>query len=474
MKVGVVGASGYAGVELLRLCAGHPDLEVVVATAGGHRGQTVADHTPSLAAAYPDAHLRSATEPSELDGLDLVFLALPHGQSQQLVPGPDPPGGDGGGPGRRLPAVRSLALPDLVRRAPRGAGAAGPVRLRAARAAPRRAARGPSDRRPRLLSHRGPAGPGSVGPGRGAGRARRRDARRPRPATRSRPHRGRGQRGVRGRPGPQGQPPLRRGGRGLRGLRAARPPPHRRDGAGPRCPGPVHPAPGPDGPGDPGHLLRATGRTGPDGHPAALTTTDAMDILHQAYDDEPFVVVTDGSPSTKATSGSNCAHVTVRVDPRTGWVVALCRPRQPGQGRRRARRSSAPTWPSVCPRPPACRWSGCTREHHHAEGVRGRRTGLGHQGQRGHRPGPVGHRRRASRAHRRHLHHQPGRRPARPGQPGPSGRQRRIGLGRGGQQRERQRRHRSPGPGRCRADVLPGGLGPRRWAPSRSWSAPPA
>ena len=38
MKVGVVGASGYAGVELLRLCAVHPDLEVAVATAGEHRG----------------------------------------------------------------------------------------------------------------------------------------------------------------------------------------------------------------------------------------------------------------------------------------------------------------------------------------------------------------------------------------------------------------------------------------------------
>ena len=34
MKVGIVGASGYAGVELLRLCAGHPDLDVTVATAG--------------------------------------------------------------------------------------------------------------------------------------------------------------------------------------------------------------------------------------------------------------------------------------------------------------------------------------------------------------------------------------------------------------------------------------------------------
>ena len=51
--VGVVGASGYAGVELLRLCAGHPDFEVVVATADSHAGESVAAHTPSLAAAYP-------------------------------------------------------------------------------------------------------------------------------------------------------------------------------------------------------------------------------------------------------------------------------------------------------------------------------------------------------------------------------------------------------------------------------------
>ncbi len=36
------------------------------------------------------------------------------------------------------------------------------------------------------------------------------------------------------------------------------------------------------------------------------------------------MVVTDGPPSTKATSGSNCAHVTARVDPRTGWVISLC------------------------------------------------------------------------------------------------------------------------------------------------------
>ncbi|MGH9092248.1 MAG: N-acetyl-gamma-glutamyl-phosphate reductase, partial [Acidimicrobiales bacterium] len=50
MKVGVIGASGYAGVELLRLCAGHPELTVVVAAAGSSAGAPVAGHTPSLAA----------------------------------------------------------------------------------------------------------------------------------------------------------------------------------------------------------------------------------------------------------------------------------------------------------------------------------------------------------------------------------------------------------------------------------------
>ena len=36
------------------------------------------------------------------------------------------------------------------------------------------------------------------------------------------------------------------------------------------------------------------------------------------------MVVSEASPSTKATLGSNCAHLTARVDPRTGWVLVLC------------------------------------------------------------------------------------------------------------------------------------------------------
>jgi N-acetyl-gamma-glutamyl-phosphate reductase len=55
-----------------------------------------------------------------------------------------------------------------------------------------------------------------------------------------------------------------------------------------------------------------------------LTTASAMAVLAEAYADEPFVHVVADPPSTKATAGSNVALVTVRVDARTGWVVALC------------------------------------------------------------------------------------------------------------------------------------------------------
>jgi len=49
-----------------------------------------------------------------------------------------------------------------------------------------------------------------------------------------------------------------------------------------------------------------------------------LDVLARAYRGEPFVVVSDRIPSTKATLGSNTAHVTARADDRTGWVVSIC------------------------------------------------------------------------------------------------------------------------------------------------------
>ena len=55
-----------------------------------------------------------------------------------------------------------------------------------------------------------------------------------------------------------------------------------------------------------------------------LSTDALLGALDTAYADEPFVVVTPGSPSTKATLGSNTAHVSARYDERTGYVIVLC------------------------------------------------------------------------------------------------------------------------------------------------------
>src|SRR6202011_3997150 len=84
-RAGIVGASGYTGAELLRLLAGHPDLDVVHVTAATNAGATVASLYPSLAAAYPGREYEEVA-PADLAGLDVVFLALPHGESQRLVP----------------------------------------------------------------------------------------------------------------------------------------------------------------------------------------------------------------------------------------------------------------------------------------------------------------------------------------------------------------------------------------------------
>ncbi len=86
MRTGVIGASGYAGAEVLRLCAGHPDLDVVVATGESNAGKRVAQHVPALARAYPSMTFESVDAVATSD-LDVVFLALPHGQSQRHVPG---------------------------------------------------------------------------------------------------------------------------------------------------------------------------------------------------------------------------------------------------------------------------------------------------------------------------------------------------------------------------------------------------
>ncbi|MGB8196160.1 MAG: N-acetyl-gamma-glutamyl-phosphate reductase [Acidimicrobiales bacterium] len=85
MRVGVIGATGYAGAEVLRLCASHDDLNVVLATGESNAGKRVADHVPALAAAYP-AMVFAATNQVLTSDIDVAFVALPHGQSQKIVP----------------------------------------------------------------------------------------------------------------------------------------------------------------------------------------------------------------------------------------------------------------------------------------------------------------------------------------------------------------------------------------------------
>jgi N-acetyl-gamma-glutamyl-phosphate reductase len=82
IRVAVAGASGYAGGELLRLIAGHPELDLVAATAHSQAGAPVAAVHPQLAGLELTL---GATDAATLSDADLVFLALPHGQSAALA-----------------------------------------------------------------------------------------------------------------------------------------------------------------------------------------------------------------------------------------------------------------------------------------------------------------------------------------------------------------------------------------------------
>ncbi len=86
LSVGIVGASGFTGAELLRLLASHPTMRVEVVTGETQAGQQVADLYPNLAAPYGDlAYVPYERAP--LGDLDLVFAGLPHRASQRVVAG---------------------------------------------------------------------------------------------------------------------------------------------------------------------------------------------------------------------------------------------------------------------------------------------------------------------------------------------------------------------------------------------------
>ena len=301
LKTAVYGASGYAGAELLRLAAGHPALDVVLVTADTQAGGRVADLYPSLASAYPSLTFATAGD-AEADGLDLVFLAMPHGASQALVPDllarngtvvdlaadfrlrdaslyPRWYGEEHSHP--ELLAQAVYGIPELFRDDLAGArliAAAGCYPTAAALALAPLARAG-------LIETTGVLVDAASGVS-GAGRV-------PKPNT----HFNTVDEDFT-----------------AYGLLNHRHTPEIEQAAGVEVLFTPHLAPMNRG-------ILATCYARPASAGAAVP--DPLKALADFYAAEPFVVVDERSPSTKATLGSNCAHLTARFDERTGWIVAI-------------------------------------------------------------------------------------------------------------------------------------------------------
>lgn len=84
LKIGIVGATGYTGVELLRLLANHPHAEVVAITSRGEAGVHIADYFPSLRGVYDLTFCDP--EQADLAVCDVVFFATPHGVAMRDAP----------------------------------------------------------------------------------------------------------------------------------------------------------------------------------------------------------------------------------------------------------------------------------------------------------------------------------------------------------------------------------------------------
>ncbi|HLI72888.1 MAG TPA: N-acetyl-gamma-glutamyl-phosphate reductase [Acidimicrobiales bacterium] len=301
MRVGIAGASGFTGAELLRLCVGHPAFEVAVAGADTQAGQRVGDVYPSLTAAYPGLELTKAGA-DELDGLDLVFLALPHGQSQLLAPDlVDRVGavvdlsadfrlrdvrayeawyGQDHGAPDLVPSF-TYGLVELFRDELRGAR-----RVAVAGCYPTAAALALAPfTRAGVVETTGVVVDAASGVS-GAGRK-----------LSSTTHFNTVDEDFT-----------------AYGLLDHRHTPEIEQASGAQVIFTPHLAPMNRG-------ILASCYARPCGD---LTTDAALGLLSDFYRDDSFVVVTTAPPSTKATFGSNCAHVTARVDPRTGWLLVLC------------------------------------------------------------------------------------------------------------------------------------------------------
>jgi N-acetyl-gamma-glutamyl-phosphate reductase len=89
IKVGILGAAGYAGGELIRVLVGHPDVEIVFANSESHAGHAVAEVHEGL---YGDTDLKF-TSAMPFDKVDVVFFCFGHGKSAAFLQEHDIPAG---------------------------------------------------------------------------------------------------------------------------------------------------------------------------------------------------------------------------------------------------------------------------------------------------------------------------------------------------------------------------------------------
>jgi N-acetyl-gamma-glutamyl-phosphate reductase len=299
--VGIIGASGYTGAELLRLGAQHPHWDIRYATGDTQAGTPARALYPSLSSRYPQLVFEEF-DADRADGLDLVFLGLPHEASMAMVPAlaarvgcivdlsaayrlkdaalyPQWYGFHHDQPEHLARAV--YGLPELHRQQLRGATLVATPGCHVTAAT---LALGPLVRAG-LVRHLGIVVDSITGVS-GAGRAAKHTSLFCTVSDDVNAY----------------------------GLLDHRHTPEIEQEVGAQVLFTPHLAPLSRG-------LLATCYAQP---ATDVSTESLLATLEAAYADEPFVVVTPDSPSTKATVGSNVAHVTARFDARTGTVLAIC------------------------------------------------------------------------------------------------------------------------------------------------------
>ncbi|MEP6789250.1 MAG: N-acetyl-gamma-glutamyl-phosphate reductase, partial [Acidobacteriota bacterium] len=86
IRTAIFGGSGYGGSELLRILLFHPNAEIIFVTANEHVGKAVSDVHRNLLGLTDLVFTKAPTDLPTLQGIDIAFFALPHGQALSLIP----------------------------------------------------------------------------------------------------------------------------------------------------------------------------------------------------------------------------------------------------------------------------------------------------------------------------------------------------------------------------------------------------